>query len=1078
MGGAPRSPKIYVSVFKKILGAFFCLLLIPGCQEDRRPAMSLDEARRVQASIEGQASFVPPPRSTADIMQLLEQAKPDPARVLALRNTAQAEFPGGANPTAISESLIRRGQARFELGMLDEAISDYIEADRNAQDNKLDTGLQARALLELGTAYFSIGDLRNAVNINLHRIDLAKRATPVRHGLISAGHAAVASGLSGMGDLAGADAQILSARRMLLDSDWRKWPGFQQFIRHQENLISAPEIDRDLASGQLQDAERKSRRVINNADWSLSNLTTLKVYSPLVADSEFYSMKITGHRLLGFALLRQGRLAEAEVEARTALKIALSRFGLDSLATARAAFNLGDVMFEQGRFAEARFLVQSGLEVFDRYGISKKSRTVAQGLASLANTHLLSGDPITANGIFERAADIFSDDPELRFQIAEGRTDVLVARIAAGRQEAAVDTAKRLAEKRAGSLGPRHYLTAEARGVLAAAHAALGQRDQALSEFRSAVPILLQVSRQSEDEQGRARRDYILRFILESYVDLLATIPSGSDIGFDPASEAFRVADAARARGVQRALAESAARTSIRNPDLASLVRQEQDARKQIGALFGLLSNVMARPASQQDPTATASLRTKIDTLREARAALREEIERRFPDYANLIDPRPATVGDVQGHLRRGEALLSIYVGARKSFVWAVPKIGPVAFSVVAVGDDEAGKIVTQLRRALDPNAATLGEIPAFDVALAHKLYQQFVSPVRKALEGSDSLLIVPDKALGQVPFSLLVTSPTAAPAEVQGRPLFSGYTKVPFLAREMAVTQLPSVASLGTLRRLPPPDTARKPFIGFGDPYFSADQASSGAAQVAQLTTRGLQTRGLPLLRRSAPQTQSTASAELASLPRLPDTADEVRSIAMALKADPVADVFLGLQASESQVKAAGLSDRKVVMFATHGLVPGDLNGLTQPALALTSPAVASNEGDGLLTMDEVLGLRLDADWVVLSACNTATGDGAGAEAISGLGRAFFYAGTRALLVSNWPVETTSARVLTTDLFARQAADSGLARAKAMQQAMLALIDGPGFVEGGRTVFSYAHPIFWAPFSVVGDGGAVSPGG
>jgi CHAT domain-containing protein len=197
-----------------------------------------------------------------------------------------------------------------------------------------------------------------------------------------------------------------------------------------------------------------------------------------------------------------------------------------------------------------------------------------------------------------------------------------------------------------------------------------------------------------------------------------------------------------------------------------------------------------------------------------------------------------------------------------------------------------------------------------------------------------------------------------------------------------------------------------------------------------------------------------------------------------MALKADPVADVFLGLQASESQVKAAGLSDRKVVMFATHGLVPGDLNGLTQPALALTSPAVASNEGDGLLTMDEVLGLRLDADWVVLSACNTATGDGAGAEAISGLGRAFFYAGTRALLVSNWPVETTSARVLTTDLFARQAADSGLARAKAMQQAMLALIDGPGFVEGGRTVFSYAHPIFWAPFSVVGDGGAVSPGG
>lgn len=86
--------------------------------------------------------------------------------------------------------------------------------------------------------------------------------------------------------------------------------------------------------------------------------------------------------------------------------------------------------------------------------------------------------------------------------------------------------------------------------------------------------------------------------------------------------------------------------------------------------------------------------------------------------------------------------------------------------------------------------------------------------------------------------------------------------------------------------------------------------------------------------------------------------------------------------------------------------------------------------------------------------------------------GWAFVYAGTRAPLVSNWPVETTSAKLLTTDLFQRQAADSGLSRAEAMRQAMLGLIDGPGYLEGeGRTVFSYAHPIFWAPFSLVGDG-------
>jgi CHAT domain-containing protein len=171
--------------------------------------------------------------------------------------------------------------------------------------------------------------------------------------------------------------------------------------------------------------------------------------------------------------------------------------------------------------------------------------------------------------------------------------------------------------------------------------------------------------------------------------------------------------------------------------------------------------------------------------------------------------------------------------------------------------------------------------------------------------------------------------------------------------------------------------------------------------------------------------------------------------------------------------VRTLDLAGYRVIVFATHGLVPGDLDGLIQPALALTAPSVAKVEGDGLLTMEKILSLRLTADWVVLSACNTASGQGAGSEAISGLGRAFFYAGARALLVSNWPVETTSARTLTADLFRRQQANRTLTRAKALQQTMNALIDGPGFLDPttNTAVFSYAHPIFWAPFSLVGDG-------
>ena len=122
---------------------------------------------------------------------------------------------------------------------------------------------------------------------------------------------------------------------------------------------------------------------------------------------------------------------------------------------------------------------------------------------------------------------------------------------------------------------------------------------------------------------------------------------------------------------------------------------------------------------------------------------------------------------------------------------------------------------------------------------------------------------------------------------------------------------------------------------------------------------------------------------------------------------------------------------------------------------------------------MEEILALKLNAAWVVLSACNTGSGDGAGSEAVSGLRRAFFYAGARSLLVSKWPVETLSARLLTADVFKRSAENPTLTRAEALRQAMLWLMDTAGQRDAsGKTEFTYAHPMFWAPFALIGDGG------
>jgi CHAT domain-containing protein len=202
-------------------------------------------------------------------------------------------------------------------------------------------------------------------------------------------------------------------------------------------------------------------------------------------------------------------------------------------------------------------------------------------------------------------------------------------------------------------------------------------------------------------------------------------------------------------------------------------------------------------------------------------------------------------------------------------------------------------------------------------------------------------------------------------------------------------------------------------------------------------------------------------------------NTADELKAIAVALQADPSKVLHLGKDANEKVVKGLDLARFRVVAFATHGLVPGDLNGLTQPALALSAPEVADIDGDGLLTVDEILSLRLNADWVVLSACNTAAGAGAGAEAVSGLGRAFLYAGSRALLVTNWSVDSTSARDLVTGVFHRQAADPKLTRAEALRRSMIDLMEHSEVKnERGEVIYTHAHPLFWAPYTIMGDGG------
>ncbi len=401
--------------------------------------------------------------------------------------------------------------------------------------------------------------------------------------------------------------------------------------------------------------------------------------------------------------------------------------------------------------------------------------------------------------------------------------------------------------------------------------------------------------------------------ILAAYIRLLADLRSKAPGGREPVAEAFRLAEAARGRSVQRAVDASAARMAAATPALAALARSEQDARRQASALAKLLTDVLARPTDRQNPAAIAALRARIGDARAERQRLRGEIARAFPAYAELIDPQPVTLAAVRQRLAPGEALVATYVTSDRTFVWAVPQQGTVTFAVASIGAQALADEVGALRRALDPAAQTLADIPPFDVRRAARLYATLLAPVAPGWRHATTLLVVADGALGQLPFALLPTEATTVSAE--SLPLFAGYRRVPWLVRTHAVTVLPSATSLGTLRALPPGDPTRRPFIGFGDPWFSRQPTALASGGDAPAVTA----RGGAIRLRELPRT-GISSRALSTLPRLPETADEIHSIATAVGAVSQRDVFLGERANEQVVKSLDLSRYRVVAFATHG--------------------------------------------------------------------------------------------------------------------------------------------------------------
>jgi|GEM_PF-3154526 CHAT domain-containing protein len=723
------------------------------------------------------------------------------------------------------------------------------------------------------------------------------------------------------------------------------------------------------------------------------------------------------------------------------------------LIMVRANQALAELAVEQGKLAQARELLQATLGLIDQtegVGFSLRAANVREQLALI---EMLQGHWEEALKWHEARVTAMEAAKEERGNKGVRTPEHAYTLVRLGRVAAAVNILRTQVRVRENLYDQNALQLWEARAFLGVALAAAGQRDEALREMREAMPRVLDIYRgeRASSESG-VLRTARLNWLLDGYIYLLADSARTDAWALD---EAFRMADLAKGSTVQRALAASASRANFTDAGLAQLARTEQDQQRELSALAESIGNLLARGRVAEQDRVVAAMRATLAAMRSEHTKTLAEIERRYPNYSTLLSPKPVGVAAVQKLLKPSESLVSVYVGSARVLVWAIAAEGAPAFAVSDLDARQLDAGVASLRRALDPSAEATGRLPTFPFDTAHMLYRGLLAPVESVWKGAKELIVVPHGRLAQLPLGVLTTQ---AFQEAPGEVPYAGMAQAPWLVKQVAVSHLPAVVALPLLRTVPH-TPARQAFIGFGDPVFGAEPAPQGGG--SRGIGQGLVRRNLVLARGG-----SDSIIDFRLLPQLPDTAEEIAGVASVLAADPARDVYLGKRASEALLKKLDLSQYRVVMFATHGLMGGEMPGLFQPALALSNPAFTGETEDGLLTMEEILGLKLNAEWVVLSACNSAAAGTATEESLSGLGRAFFYAGAQSLLVTNWAVETTSARLLTTDAFRRQAGNPRLSRVQALQQSSLALMQ-----QRAEDGFSYAHPMFWAPYSLVGDG-------
>jgi CHAT domain-containing protein len=1002
--------------------------------------MTLDEAKQTAISMRGK-SFVPPPRSINDIVGVIARDSVKDARIEKdWGKLLKAEIPANATKNELIEFYGTRGYAAFVLGSYIQSREDLQKANDLAGPENRNAGV----ISLLGQSEQALGNFEKA----------AALFTILKNRQLGFTHYILLAGLYGSAGYFEKTDSVANEGIKYFKSQQLKSPMAELNEARLEYFILG-------MRAKYKEAEPFIRRAITAA-------YAMRPYRYDIVKRQRFD--------LIWNFMVQNRYFEAELEVRSTIDETIEVFGTQSIHSLEGMALLSQVLLGQGRIDDAEKVSHIVIGGYEQSDIPSTSSSFCYSKDIIGSILVAKCDYSSAMKQYDFFRGMKESNRYIYDKYYSRNPNVMLALIMTGRTAEAMELIESTYQNSDNLLEKGHPLNAELLALRGMVNNSLNNLEIAYRDFLDSIPVMATSKTYAENRLFNHR----FAVILESYLDLLSKIkgsPLESNLSISTPTKAFEISTLLSDSAVQAAVLASSTRMSIEDPALLELARTEQDVKHQITACQNLIQENLSRPLGESNRQGINNLKAMLDKLVAARMIIVEEISRRFPNYANLVHARQPSFTDVQSRLRAEEVIVLICSAENSTYVFAASQSGPPEMVSVPVTKKELENLVSDLKKSLSPGLGRLGQLPAYDFEKAYELYSLLLKPIEAVWKNSKNMILTVSGPLGQLPFTVITTGPFHL--EKDEEVLFSNYRAAPWLIKRIAINTVPSVSSFVALRSMPGTVSAKVAFVGFGDPIFNKMQMGQALTEkkmqrVTNLAENTkLDIRGIRLTDDGNLDNKNLMSCTIEKLERLPDTTDELMSIAEALGANLARDVFLGLRASEKKVKSMRLLDRRVVAFASHALVPYDLDGLDQPAIALSAPSVTGDEDDGLLTMSEILDLKLNADWVVLSACNTGAAEGAGAEAVSGLGRAFFYAGTRAVLVSMWPVETGSAKKLTTSIFRHQKENPGLSKARAHQMAMLELIEGPGMLdEAGRIIASYAHPFFWAPFIIVGDNG------